>query len=237
MAYRGTRSVFGWSIRVFVALAAIGIVAWAGLNKPPEAKFTQRDYYQLATRSQYGIFSQYPKLRQVQAAQVDQTYLALAINYVKQATSHKAVEAGKYDTKTRTVSILSEFVRAEAGLPTQLQPQFIHILRHEYGHALVEDLLKVKYPGEARGGEKYAAFDAVNEPKESSNVLGAVPPALKPVVKDWMKAPDDIYGMDHNTETFNEYLAESYARFMDGQSIPAETRHFLQSLSRTAAAK
>ena len=142
---------------------------------------------------------------------VHKTYLGLAIDYAK-SVNNRQVECGGYDCRTRTVCIKNEFVCAEAGLPDKLRPQFVHALRHEYGHALTQDLLTVKYAAKPMANKSYQTLDEANQPREVSRVSVLVAPPLKPVVKDWQAAPSTIYGLEHNTDCFSEYLAESYAR-------------------------
>ena len=213
-----------------VLLAAGTVVAWAATNEPAQPRMMQQDYYQLATRSQYGVFSTYPKPRRVVTDPVHKTYLGLAIDYAK-SVNNRQVECGGYDCRTRTVCIKNEFVCAEAGLPDKLRPQFVHALRHEYGHALTQDLLTVKYAAKPMANKSYQTLDEANQPREISRVSVLVAPPLKPVVKDWQAAPSTIYGLEHNTDCFSEYLAESYARFLEGKTIPDATKRFLQSQS------
>lgn len=231
MSHRRTRRIIGIGVRVLVLLAVVGIAAWAAINKPAESRMTQRGYYELATRSAYGVFSTYPQPRRVVADPVNKTYLELAFTYAKRAMTNNAEAGGDYDCRTRTVNILSEFVRAQAGLPDPFRPQFLHALRHEYGHAFVQDELTLKFPGTV----EHPAFAEANKPRESSEELGIVAPELEPVVRDWIGSPKTLYGLEHNTGTFNEYLAESYARFMEGDVVPAATRRFLQSQASTAS--
>ncbi len=231
VSHQSVRSVFGLIVRVLVLVAVATALLWAATNRPPPSRLTQQGYRELATTSQYGVFGTYPKLRRVVVEPVKKTYVSLAIDYAQTSFSHALVAGGDYECRTRTVCILSEFVRAEAGLPDRLRPQFVHALRHEYGHALVEDLLKIKFAGRRVGNELYPAFDEANKPRQTSQELTVISPVLKPVVKEWLNAPPTLYGLEHNTETLNEFVAESYARFMEGKSIPDATRRFLQSQS------
>jgi hypothetical protein len=222
---RGARTII-----IFAALA--GAVFWAATNRPVPAAMTQEDYHRIATQSEHGVFTGYPLQREVVITPVDKSYLELAVAYVRQAISPMPHVAGLYDDQTRTVSVTSELVCATAGLPDRLQAPFVRTLRHEYGHAFAEDILKIECAVRTdASGETFMAYTEAAYHRDDAEVLPHVTPDLELVVRDWQESPPNIYGNAHLTSTFSEYLAESYARFLSGKPVPDATRRFLQSRS------
>lgn len=222
--------------RTIIVLAALaGAVYWAATNRPVPVAMTQEDYHRLATQSEYGVFTGYPLQREVVMTTVEKSYLELAVAYVKQAVSPAPHVAGLYDDQTRTVCVKSELVCATAGLPDRLQAPFVRTLRHEYGHAFAEDILKIECAVRTdASGETFMAYTEAACRRDDADVLAHVTPDLEPVVRDWQESPSSIYGNAHLTATFSEYLAESYARFLSGKPIPDATRRFLQSRSEVS---
>lgn len=211
-------------------VAVLVVVGWAGTTQPRSPGLTQDEYYQLATQSECGTFSRYPEPREVIVHPVDKTYLALAFEYVRRAASRSIETAGRYEDQTRTVRLESEFVCASAGLPGLLRLPFEHSLRHEYGHAFVEDVLKAAdAPKVGSGDEMYLAYTESTMPRECADEISCMPPELQPVLEEWRTSQADIYRLPYFTSTFNEYLAESYARYLGGYHVPDATRRYLES--------
>jgi hypothetical protein len=216
---------------ILVLLLVAG-VHWAATTKPTPPALAQEDYHRLATQSEHGVFGRYPEPRRVEVTPVDKTYLQLAAEYVKQAAAREGVVAGQYDDVTRTVRVTSEFVYVAAGLPEEMRGLFTRTLRHEYGHAFAEDILKTECAIQADpSGEMFLAYTESGAPRNAANMLDHVSPELRPVVDDWHQVPANVYGRQYYTMTFGEYLAESYARFLNGDPVPDATRRFLQSRS------
>lgn len=102
-------------------------------------------------------------------------------------------------------------------------------LRHEYGHALLSDLLV-----RDRGGDYYRSrkANALQELTQGDNP-SELPELLLPIFEDYRSAPRSIYdrGMESTrtipgyfTREFGEFFAESFARYLEGEPIPAATR-------------
>jgi hypothetical protein len=139
-----------------------------------------------------------------------------------------AQRGGNFDPATGRITILSEDARFEAGLPSPLQPHFRHVLRHEYGHALLFDWLQATV-GPERSRAFFEATGVGGVPRQD-----AYPVALQPVIREFQALRrGTVYGDTYFTTTFDEYVAESYARYLDGDKVPPAARGFLQALSMT----
>jgi hypothetical protein len=129
---------------------------------------------------------------------------------------------GKYDVKTGTIRICGKMAVLQAGLAEKLQPTFRGTLRHEYGHALLADWMKAKHLKPTK--EPFVLYrqpGVLLHPKDN-------PKELRPVVAEYNVAPRTIYGLPHFTSSFDEYIAQSYARFVSGQDVPKHTAAFLE---------
>jgi hypothetical protein len=130
-------------------------------------------------------------------------------------------QQGRYDLKSGKILVCGDMAVLQAGLPTALQPTFRSALRHEYGHAFFSDWMKTK--GYRWTEERFAWLrmpGVAADPKKS-------PKSLRGVVADYLSVTPTVYGLPHFTSTFDEYIAQSYARYVSGKEVPRRTQKFL----------
>jgi hypothetical protein len=78
-----------------------------------------------------------------------------------------------------------------------------------------------KYPQHAGPFLAYSDPDAKLEPT-------AYPEDLELVIAEYNAAPATLYGPRYFTATFDEYMAQSYARYVAGDRIPKYTKAFIE---------
>lgn len=128
-----------------------------------------------------------------------------------------------YEPGTGVIRITGDVTCAVAGLPPEMQALFRHVLRHEYGHALADDWREVN-------GLPAEPFLTYSDSGQSMRAA-AFPDSISPVVAEFAEVSPNIYGPDYLTQNFDEYFAESYARFLDGKEVPPRTECFLRGLA------
>lgn len=214
-------------LALLTLLAVIGAaIVWLEAGRIDPRDVPQSRWYVMATRFPGGVFAPLPREHVVVIHPVNQPLVLVAAAYLQQMRSGmRAERGGNFDGKTGVITILGEEPRVEAGMPSLLQSNFRHLLRHEYGHALLQDWLCAT-AGQATGRYYSAAVSVPGEPFRES-----WPDAIHPMLEDYLSAPRNVYGDAYFTSTFHEYFAESYARLLDGQTVPAATRRFLLSLT------
>jgi hypothetical protein len=131
-----------------------------------------------------------------------------------QNTPQDGVWAGQYDPATGEIRI----IRTAGDLT----------LAHEYGHALLQDLI-IKYARESVC--PVGTFQSLSETNRSTDP-SQVPEWLRTVFADYRSLPADPYGSAYYGSTFNEYFAESFARIAnrDGKGVAAATTAFFANL-------
>ena len=220
-------------ILVTLALAAAVLLAgttWLDQVRASTTAPTSNGLHAFATTTPDGAFSPYPKNHRVQLEPVGDHALEFGLAYVKRGFSGPGSleQAGEYRLPAGVIYILSEQVRFEASLPAGMRPDFDRTIRHEYGHAFLYDLLADKVGLSTRKGVALQRETF----KASPSLSVAWPAGLRPVVQEYRKTARDIYRGTYFTSSFSEYLAESYARYCAGQSVPPQTRRFLRSFVR-----
>jgi hypothetical protein len=133
------------------------------------------------------------------------------------AAPQDGVWAGQFDPVTGGI----EVIRSAGDLT----------LAHEYGHALLQDLI-VQHTGE--GSQSLAVFQRLAETGRTTDP-SAVPEWLRNVFDEYRRLPADPYGDTYYSTSFNEYFAESFAwtADRDGMNVAPETLAFLANLERT----
>jgi hypothetical protein len=131
-----------------------------------------------------------------------------------QAAPEDGVWAGQFDPVSGEIEVIRS-----AGDIT---------LAHEYGHALLQDLI-VAHMG--AGAPALSVFDdlaSVDRAADSEDV----PEWLRPVFNEYRALPDDPYGDAYYGSSFNEYFAESFAWAVerDGFGVAPATAAFLADL-------
>lgn len=102
------------------------------------------------------------------------------------------------------------------------------VLAHEYGHALTADTLTVYENGDMTAATK-VLFDEVLD-FGRTNDTRELPTQLREVAREYQEVPENIYGSTYYTERLTEYLAQSFARYCSGQSVPPVTEKWLAEL-------
>lgn len=213
-------------VPIVLLLGAFAFVSSVWANRTDPATISQDVWYEMGTNSLAGSMRGLPKKHEVVVEGVDESWVKLLASYLPPpiGLGGKSEIQGRYEPETGVIRITGRLARAQAGLPSQAQGLFRHALRHEYGHAFADDWRKAKkvklepFLGYTESGRK-------TEPK-------GLPKEMAPVVKEYMNAPANLYGPAYLTQSFDEYLAESYARFMDGIPIPPETEKFFKKLAQ-----
>ena len=229
----------------YLIVACVLVVAVAGVTLLLEQLRartplpTQAQLYRMATESPHGRFTKVPRQHKVVVAPEDANALQLALRYYQRSQGGRIAErAGDFDEGRGVITILSEEARYEANLPPWLRPNFDHTVRHEYGHAFLDDLLKgmpsTPPPSEAPKTTPVTRLAFLPYGADSDSKPDPTLPAiLQPVVHEFHHAPRDIYGSPYYTSTFGEFIAESYARFCEGRYVPRVTAAFLSREART----
>lgn len=136
-----------------------------------------------------------------------------------QAAPENGVWAGQYDPVTGGI----EIIRASGDIT----------LAHEYGHALLQDLI-VREIGE--GAPALALFQQLADTSRSTDPSG-VPAWLRGVFDEYRRLPAAPYGDSYYGDSFNEYFAESFAwtAVRDGMDVSPAARAFFADLERASA--
>jgi hypothetical protein len=105
-------------------------------------------------------------------------------------------------------------------------------LAHEYGHALLEDLIIERV---GPGAPSLSIFQALAETRRDSDPE-CVPEWLRGVFDEFRRLPADPYGDPYYGSSFNEYFAESFAwtADRDGMKVAPATLSFFASLESAA---
>jgi len=213
---------------VIVLLAAAVLFVgtqWLDQVRASTVTPTPSGLHAFATTAPDGVFSPYPRSHPVEMKPLGDRALELAVSYFKKGFYGESAleEAGEYSMPSGVIRIVSEQVRFEASLPAGLRPDFDRTIRHEYGHAFLFDLLGDKVGFKSKRGVELFLETA----KSSPSLDVAWPGGLRPVVREYRHIARNVYQAPYYTSSFAEYLAESYARYGAGQSVPPETRKFL----------
>lgn len=132
----------------------------------------------------------------------------------------KAYQVAAFNPRDQAITLSSMFATLDAANQAST-------LRHEYGHALASDLI-----ARDQGGDYVHSrlrTDALQLLTQTSDPRD-LPPALKPLFEDYRSAPRSIYDAGamavpgYYTSTLGEFFAESFRRYLEGESIPSATR-------------
>ena len=111
-----------------------------------------------------------------------------------------------------------------------------NILRHEYGHAFLQDYLILNlgdYENFIANTIGYYFLDnnlTLVTQNSTDNFLFMYPKEIKNLINIYKNSPKEIYGYNfHYTENFHEFFAESYKRYLLNESIPDEFELFFNS--------
>ena len=217
-------------ILVIAGAVLLGSTSWLDTVRASTVTPTPNGLHAFAITAPDGVFSPYPKAHPIQMQPVGDHTLGLALAYLEKGVlgGPAIEEAGEYQMPSGVIKIVSEQVRFEASLPAGLRPDFDHTIRHEYGHAFLFDLMTAKVGFKTRRGVTFLTEMA----RSSPSLDLAWPAGLRPVIREYRHVSRAIYSDPYYTSSFDEYLAESYARYGGGQSVPPATRKFLAGYVR-----
>lgn len=225
---------FGPSPLAMVLLAMVMSVvaagAWVDANRIDPASVPRAEYRRLGATSQAMSFRGMPEEREVVVLVPSAGSLRVLASYLPAPLGKGGTqqEMGRYDPKNETIHILDEAAALQASLPDRVRPWldglFLRVLRHEYGHAFMEDWMRGRQASEE-------ARRACRECPRAGPQPGALPPELAPLAEEWMASEPSLYGNPYLTSTFEEYLAESFARMVAGAEVPAATEAFFRRWS------
>lgn len=105
------------------------------------------------------------------------------------------------------------------------------VLKHEYGHAFLNDYLIQSLGSTEYINESFGTLIMDNELcryHQGDRFLQRYlyPRELQELFKDFENVSEWEYGDSHYTSNFHEYFAESYARFLEKKEIPERTMFF-----------
>lgn len=198
---------------VLALVASIGTAAWHVVGPGAAPRFMTSTVQQDEPAHMTGCLGSWrgtlPRARSVSV--VDEIVVQ------GHAAPQNGVWAGQFDPVTGDIQIISS-----AGDLT---------LAHEYGHALMQDLV-VERMGE--GAYALGVFESLSQTNRDSDP-SQVPEWLLGVFEDYRRLPADPYGDTYYGDSFNEYFAESFAwtTVREGMSVAPATLAFFANLERT----
>lgn len=216
---------------IFLAATVLGIataLVWAWTLRVDPSRLDQEYLHEVATTSAKVRMHPLPTRHHVSIEPVNAEDLGPMLSgYLPPplGTGPLQVE-GYYDPTTRTIHVTGRLARLSASSPVrQLRGLFVHALRHEYGHAFLDDWLR------SRPGEN-VYLEQLSLAPEAQTTSG-LPEPLVPVVEEFTHLPSDVYGGAYAMSNFNEFFAESYARYLNGKWVPPEMARFLGDYAET----
>ena len=211
---------------VLVVIIAGGLL-YVRANRVDPTKVTAEEYRKIATEFDGGSFAALPAVKKIEVKPTNDDPLYYIKYYARLMFNRTSEGQAYFDPKQDTIHIIGDQSCLEATLPEWMRPTLKHTIRHEYGHAFLSDWLEACEPRKDPVGE-YLAYTDTAQPNAA-----ACPPRLKIVMDEYTRVPQDVYEQPYYTRTFNEYMAESYARFVAGQYVPVETRAFLAEVAKS----
>jgi len=129
------------------------------------------------------------------------------------------VWAGQYDPVTGGIEIINGAADVT--------------LAHEYGHALMHDLI-VRHVGE--GAPALALFERLADADRQTDP-SVVPAWLRPMFAEYRDLPADPFGDTYYGDSFGEYFAESFAwtAVRGGMDVAPAALGFFSGIEREAA--
>jgi len=211
-----------WGLRITVLAAVVAAVSYVSGQRVDPASVPQETWHQIATNSEQGLVHPLPRAHDVVVKAPEQTAVGVLVRYLPPpvGSGGTAEMQGRYNPETGKIEVTGDLARLQACYKVPaLRGILYRTLRHEYGHAFLSDWVSRGTKGKqvalpyAEGGQA--------DPEQ-------LPKALVPVYEEYKKLPDTFYGQAYVLSSFDEYMAESYARFVSGQDIPKETLAFFE---------
>jgi len=123
---------------------------------------------------------------------------------------------GNYTTRTAEIVLL----RGDTLTPT--------VLRHEYGHALLFDVLVRECGGDI--ADALRLDESVVASFSRTSDITTLPTDLRAIAREYQSQPTTIYGNRHFTTTFGEYVAQSFSRYCAALIVPVTTAAWLRGV-------
>jgi hypothetical protein len=221
MSRRGLR----WIMRLIPVAAVIAAVAWLWMFRVDVTSIPQQALHDEATVSTRVALTKHPAMHKVviEPLPADRVLSVLA-SYLPPplGSGGKTEMQGYYDPSDGSIRITGGLARLSAAMPNDtLRSFFDRALRHEYGHAFLDDWLKTK-----KGGDKVWAASAKG-PQQIDPA--SVPAELQGPLSEYTAMSTSAYGQQYFMSSFGEFMAESYARLLFGQEVPPKTEQFLMA--------
>jgi len=221
--------------RLLVILVLAGVItllsgSWLDQVRASTATPSAKGLHAFATTTPSGRFAPYPRVHKVVCVPPEGRTFAIVVDYVKSGLNGlaTATRSGAFRLPSGVIHIDSDVARYESTLPAGMRPDFDHALRHEYGHAFLYDFLAAKVGYRSNAGMAVYNATATDSPSRSLSW----PAGLRAVVAEYLTLSKTVYSNPYYTSSLSEYVAESYARYAMGDSIPPATKAFLSSCVR-----
>lgn len=209
---------------------AVGLLiaaAWYTLgNRVDPARVPQSTWYTLATSASTGSLAPLPAEHDVVVQPLAESPIEVLVRYLPKplGRGNGPELQGEFDPGTGKIMITGPLARLQATLPFRwMQPLFIRTLRHEYGHAFLADWLEAHKIRASK--DPYLPYT----PSGKKADLGTVPADLRPLVTEYRAQPKKLYDQTYLMSSFDEYFAESYQRYVAGDTVPPKMRAFLDA--------
>lgn len=102
------------------------------------------------------------------------------------------------------------------------------ILVHEFGHAVTFDAVVLYCDGDVHEAIRIT-FDTLMDFDRESDA-SELPTALRDVAIEYQAIPTEVYGNAYYTERLSEYIAQSFALYTAGQTVPPVVGEWLMEL-------
>ena len=140
----------------------------------------------------------------------------------------KYFTAGAYDPKDQVITLTDRYFTATPEQQTQ-------ILVHEYGHALMGDLINHGSITNNYSLNRYS-INRVQLFTQEANPR-SVPEILRPLFLEYQRAERDTYDKWSNppgyyTNIFGEYFAESFRCYIQGETVSEEVKAYFQEIEQ-----
>jgi hypothetical protein len=189
----------------------------------------QQALHDEATVSTRAALTKCPEMHQVVIEPLpDDRVLSVLASYLPPpiGSGGKSEMQGYYDPSDGSIRITGGLARLSAAMPNDnLRGFFGRALRHEYGHAFLDDWLKTK-----KGGEKAWAISTQGAQQIDP---ASLPDELRGPLSEYSAMSTSAYGQPYFMSSFGEFMAESYSRLLFGLEVPPKTEQFLMASSGT----
>ncbi len=219
------RSGLRFVVRLIPVVVLIAGVTWLWTSRLDVSTISQSQLHEEATVSQRVALVEYPKEHEVLIQPLsDDRVLPVLASYLPPplGSGGKSERQGYYDPKDGRIEITGGLARLSAAMPNpMLRAFFGRALRHEYGHAYLDDWMKAK-----KADERAWVASLQNAQSIDTSLL---PAELQGPVEEYRSMSGTAYGQPYFMSTFSEFMAESYSRLLGGQEVPPKTEQFLMA--------